>query len=188
MGGQTNSFIAPYLARSAGLVNFSGGYALSPNGANGARIDALIKQYSPNIRMLIRGERVYRDEERRLPNRAQIEDALEPFGLDVDSSDCATITVHGLPPDPEFTLPSSQPAVPRSRDTTYMVSCRVVPGNTDYSVQIPARQAVDLALDPSRRCLSGTFQPRRPQTEYSGNIGLRRYLNTDLTAWVSHGS
>ncbi len=48
--------------------------------------------------MLIRGERLYRTDEGRMPNRAQIDDALSPFSLRVDESDCATITVHGLPP------------------------------------------------------------------------------------------
>jgi hypothetical protein len=148
----------------------------------------LIKQYAPNINVLIRGERLYRDEERRLPNRAQIDDALRPFGLQVDPNDCATITVLGLPPDPEFTLATSQPAVPQSRDTTFLLSCRVAPDNTDYSVRTLARQPVDLALDHLEDACPALFQPRRPQTEYSGNDGLRRYLNTDLTAWVSHGS
>jgi hypothetical protein len=118
MGAQTNSFITPYLARGAGLINFWGGYTLSPKGAEGARIEALINRYAPNLRMLIRGERLYGDDDRRRPNRAQIDDALEPFGLRVDQSDCATITVHGLPPDLEFTLATSKPTVPQSRDTT----------------------------------------------------------------------
>jgi hypothetical protein len=188
IGGQSNSFIAPYLPRGAGLINISGGYALSPKGANGARIDTLIKRYEPNIRLLISGERVYRDDERRLPNRAQIQDALKPFALDFDANDCATIAVHGLPPDPEFTLGSSQPAVPQVRDTTYLLSCHVVPSTTDYSAQIPGHQLVDRALDHLEDACPELFQPRSPQTEYSGNVGLRRYLNTDLTAWVSHGS
>ena len=188
VGGQTNSFIAPYLAHGAGLINLSGGYALSTKGANRVRIDGLIERYAPNISVLIRGERLYRDDERRLPNRAQIDNALGPFGLHVDPSNCATITMRGLPPEPEFTLATSRPAVPQSRDTTYLLSCRVAPDSTDYSIQILARRPADLALDHLEDACPELFQPRRPQTEYSGNDGLRRYLNTDLTAWVSHGS
>jgi hypothetical protein len=187
MGAQTNSFIAPYLARGAGLINFWGGYSLSPKGAEGARIEALLDRYAPNIRMLIRGERLYGDDERRRPNRAQIDDALEPFGFRVDQSDCATITVHGLPPDLEFTVATSKPALPQSRDTTYLVSCQIVPDKTDHSAQLLARRDADLALDRLEDACPGLFQPRRPYTEYSGNDGWRRYLNTDLTAWVSHG-
>ena len=133
MGVQTNSFVAPYLARGAGLINFSGVYTLSPDGANGARIGTLIHQYTPNIRILLRGERLYSNDELHTPNRAQVDDALGPFGLRVDPSDCATITVKGLPPDLDFTIASSKPVVPQSRDTTYLVSCHVVADKSDYS-------------------------------------------------------
>jgi hypothetical protein len=187
MGAQTNSFIAPYLAPGAGLINFSGGYTLGADGANRARIDALTKRFAPNIRVLIRGERLYRKDELRTPNRAQIDTALRPLGLRVDESDCATIIVRGLPPDLEFTLANSQPVVPQSRDTTYLVSCRIAPDKTDYSAQTPAHRDIDLALDHLEDACPALFQPRRPNTEYSGDGGLRRYVNTDLTAWVSHG-
>jgi hypothetical protein len=188
MGAQTNSFVAAYLSPAAGLINFSGLYTLGPDGANGARIVGLIHRYAPNLRMLIRGERLYRDDERRSPNRGQIDDALGPFGLRIDESDCGTITVHGLPPPLEFTIATSKPTPPQSRDTTYLVSCRVVPDNTDHSVQIPARRSADLALDHLEDACPALFQPRRPRTEYAGSGGLRRYGGTDLVAWVSHGS
>jgi hypothetical protein len=188
MGAQTNSFVAPYLAPGAGLINFSGLYTLGPDGANGARIEGLIHRYAPNVRVLIRGERLYRDDERRTPNRSQLDDALGPFGLRVDERDCATITVRGLPPDLEFTMAGSQPTVPPSPDTAYLVSCRVVPDDTDQSAQIPSRRSADLALDHLEDACPALFQPRRPRTEYAGGGGLRRYGNTDLVAWVSQGS
>jgi hypothetical protein len=187
MGGQTNSFLAPYLAPGAGLVNFSGGYTLGAEGPNRASIDALVSRFAPNIRVLVRGERLYRDDERRMPSRAQIDDALGPFGLRVDESDCATIIVRGLPPELEFTFANSRPAVPQSRDTTYLVSCRVIPDKTDHSAHRAAHRDIDLALDHLEDACPALFQPRRPYTEYSGDGGLRRYVNTDLTAWVSYG-
>ncbi len=55
-GAQTNSFVAPYLAPSSGLINIPGIYTLDPDGANRARVEALVNRYSPNMRMLIRGE------------------------------------------------------------------------------------------------------------------------------------
>jgi hypothetical protein len=188
MGIQTNSFLAPYLAHGAGIINFSGGYTLSPNGADGTRIEALISRYAPNLRMLIKGERIYRDDEMRSPNRARIDAALGPFGLRVDQGDCETITVYGLPPDLDFTLAKSKPVVPQSRDTTYLLSCRVVPDKTDHSAEMPARRTADLALDRLEDACPAVFQPRRTRTEYSGDGGLRRYFNTDVTAWISHGS
>jgi hypothetical protein len=187
MGTQTNSFVAPYLSPGSGLINISGLYTLGPDGANGARIAALIERYSPNIRMLIRGERLYRDDEQRSPTRARIDDALGPFGLRVDESDCATITVRGLPPELEIIMAASAPKVPQSRDTSYLVSCRVVLDKTDHSAQMPARRNINLALDHLEDACPALFQPRRPRTEYIGDAGLRRYA-TDLNAWVSHGS
>jgi hypothetical protein len=50
-----------------------------------------------------------------------------------------------------------------------------------------AHRDIDLALDHLEDACPALFQQRRPNTEYSGDGGLRRYLNTDLTAWVSHG-
>jgi hypothetical protein len=187
IGGQTNSFLAPYLAPGAGLINFSGGYTLGAEGAQRVQIDALLNRFTPHIRVLIRGERLYRPDERRTPNRAQVDDALRPFSLRVDEDDCATIAVRGLPPDLEFTLAGSQPVVAQSRDTTYLVSCRVAPDGADYSAHTSAHHDIDLALDHLEDACPALFQPRRPNTEYIGDGGLRRYLNTDLTAWVSHG-
>jgi hypothetical protein len=187
IGGQTYSFLAPYLAPGSGLINFSGGYALGPDGANRAHIDSLLNRFAPNIRVLIRGERLYRDDERRMPTRAQIDDALRPFSLQVDQNDCATFAVHGLPPELEIAWASSKPQVPQSGDATYLLSCRVAPDKADYSAQISAHRDVDLALDRLEDACPALFQPRRVHTEYSGDGGLRRYPNTDLTAWVSHG-
>ena len=188
MGVQTNSFIAPYLAPGAGLINFSGLYTLSPDGAGGSRIEAMIRRYAPHIRMLIRGEKLYRDDEGHTPSSAEVDDALGPFGLRVDDSDCARITVYGLPRDVDVTMATSQPSVPQARDTTYLVSCRVVPDETDHSAQLPAHQAADLALDHLEDACPALFQPRRPHTEFRVDGGLRRYGSTDLVAWVSHGS
>jgi hypothetical protein len=187
IGSESDSFIAPYLASGSGLVNFSGSYTLGSDGANGARIKTLISRYTPHVRVLTRGERLYRSDERRSPNRAQIDNALEPFGLRVDETDCATIAVHGLPPGREFTWGSSKQAVPPSPDTTYLVSCRVTPDTTDHSSDISAHRDADLALDRLEDACPALFQPRRPHTEYIAGGGLRRYMNTDLSAWVSGG-
>ncbi len=187
MGTPTNSFVAPYLSPSSGLINFIGLYTLGPEGANGARIASLVDQFAPNVRVLIRGERLYPKEERRSPSAAQIDEALRPFSLRVDESDCATITVHGLPPDVEIIMATSQPAEPPSLDTTYLLTCRVTPDKTDYSAQIPAHRNVDLALDHLEDACPALFQPRRPRTEYSGDSGIRRYMGSDLKAWVSNG-
>lgn len=188
MGSQSNSFIAPFLAPASGLINFSGGYSLGPDGANGARVAALIRRYAPHLRVLLPGTRLHGDEERLAPRRSQVDDALERFGLRVDMSDCARIVVYGLPPDLEITIKSSMPAdEPRSRDSTNLVTCRAVPSDADRSATIARRRAADLVLDRLEDACPKLFQPRRLFTDHDGDLWQRVYVNTDLTAWVSHG-
>jgi len=188
MGSQSNSFIAPFLAPNSGLVNFSGGYALGSDGANGARIEALIGRFTPHLRVLLQGARLYNDDVLIAPRRSHVDDALERFGLRVDMNDCATIVVHGLPPDLEITRESLAPAdKPQSRDTTYLVSCRVVTSGADRSATIAREHAVGLVLDRLEDACPELFQPRRLVTEHDGDLWQRVYVNTDLTAWVSHG-
>jgi hypothetical protein len=187
IGAQSNSFIAPFLARDSGLINFSGGYALGPEGANGARIYALIRRYSPHLRVLMLGAKLYEDAELRAPRRSQADDALERFGLRTDMNDCVTITLQGLPPDLEIRFKTSAPIEPQSRDTTYLLSCHVVADNTDRSALIARQRAVDLVFDRLEDACPKLFQPRRPVTEHDGATWRRLYTNTDLSAWISHG-
>jgi hypothetical protein len=189
MGAQTNSFIAPFLAPGSGLVNISGGYVLAPEGANGARVAALIDRYSPNVRVLIRGRRLYSEEEHRAPRLSIVNDELVRYGLRTDTSDCANITVHGLPPDLEITLARSTPAEARVTDRTEFVSCRAVHDDNDKDrlALIVAQRTIDQVLDRLEDACPKLFQPSRSGTEYQGDIWRRLYTNTDLTAWVSHG-
>ena len=106
MGAQSNSFIAAFLAKGSGLINFSGGYALGPEGANGLRIAALIRRYAPHLRVLWRGEPLA-DDKRRL---ALLDDALARFGLRVDSTDCTAITVQDMPREVKIDFKAAQPA------------------------------------------------------------------------------
>jgi hypothetical protein len=188
IGSQSNSFLAPFLAPGSGLVNFSGGYTLASEGANGPRVQALIQRYAPNVRVLLRGERLHNDEEGLAPRRGQVDDALEPFGLRVDMSDCAAIIVHGLPPDLEISIKNSMPAEERRpQDTTYLVSCRLLHSEADRSSMIARGRAANLVLDRLEDACPELFQPRRLATEHDGDAWQRIYVNTDLTAWVSHG-
>ncbi|MGH8142434.1 MAG: glycosyltransferase 87 family protein [Steroidobacteraceae bacterium] len=187
IGIDSNSFIAPFLAGGAGLINFSGGYALGGKGANGARIDALIHRYSPHVRVLIEGLRLYEDRETGDPKRSQVDEALERFGLRVDPQQCATIAVHGLPRGIPITLQGEKPALLGPPDTTDFVTCHVVADHRDHSIEVTQRRAADLVLDRLEDACPQLFQPRRPLTEHDGRAWMRRYLNTDVTAWVSNG-
>jgi hypothetical protein len=191
VGVQSNSFIAPFLARGSGLVNFSGGYALGPEGASGARIEALMRRYAPHLRVLWSGAQT-RDDERHGHPGLPADDALARFGMRVDTSDCATIAVHGLPPEAEITyVRSSAPVKPLdqpSSDTSYLTSCHIVPDDTDRMALIARERAVNLVFDRLEDACPALFQPRRLRTEHTGEVWRRLYVNTDLVALVYHGT
>ena len=115
------------------------------------------------------------------------------FGLRVDTTDCTTITVRGLPPMPEITFASSIPGAtvdpidqPPS-NTSYLASCHVVPDDTDRSDEIAREHAVDLVFDHLEDACPRLFQPRRLRTEHNHQVWRRLYVNTDLVALVIHG-
>jgi hypothetical protein len=169
IGMQSNSFIAPYLAKDAGLINFSGSYALGPSGANGARVSALIGRYVPHVRVLINGAKMHEDGEKGEPRRTQVDMALERFDLRVDTSDCETITMKGM-----------------AAGSTYLVSCHVIPA-VNQTAWVTHQLAADVVLNRLEDTCPKLFQPRRPFTEHRGSGWIRFYGNTDLWAWVSQG-
>jgi hypothetical protein len=190
IGMQSNSFITPFLAKGSGLVNFSGGYVLGPDGANALRVRTLISRNTPRLRVLVSGDRIYKDAELREPRQSDVDDALRIFGLRVDMSDCETITVQGSPASVWRPLESSIPGVivPRKlRYTSHLVSCHLVVDTRDESREAEARRAADIVLDRLEDACPALFQPRRPQTEHINQMWLRVYPSTDLSAWVGNG-
>lgn len=178
VGAQSNSFIAPFLAKGSGLVNFSGGYAFGPEGASGARIEALIRHYAPHLRVLWGG------------TQPQVDDALSRFGLRIDASDCTTIPVRGLPPEGNASRQGAVAATPDQlpRDVSYLETCHVVPDNTDHSAQVARERAADVVFDRIEDACPALFQPRRLRTERFPDFWRRYYVNTDLVVEIGHGT
>jgi len=187
IGIQSDSFVAPYLAKDAGFIDFSGGYPLTPGGANGAQVEALIGKYAPHLRVLVRGQRLYADAERRAPSLSQVNGALARFGLRADPTECAKISVHGLPPDLEPSFARSSVFEPEPRDTTFIVSCRLVPDSAEHSADIAKQQQADIVLNRLEDACPELFQPRRLPTDTRGPMLRRLYMNTDVVAWISWG-
>jgi hypothetical protein len=187
LGVQSDSFLAAYLAKDAGFVDLSGGYPLTPGSANGRQVEGLIRRYAPHLRMLVRGRRLYADSEHHAPTVSLVDGALARFGLRADPADCARIAVHGLPPDLELTYALSGPQEIQPRDTTYIVSCRVVADGADHSADLLRQQQADLVLDRVEDACPQLFQPRRLPTDMRGAAARRLYINTDVVAWVSSG-
>jgi hypothetical protein len=187
LGVQSNSFLAPYLSRDSGFVNFAGGFTLDPDGVNGSRVKALIKRYSPNVRVVFGGGERYKNASIQAPSAPEVDDSLSRYGLRTDMSDCATITIHGLPPALEIRYETSQPLPPQNRDTTYLVACRVVPDNTDRSALATRQHQVDLVFDRLEDTCPQLFRPHRLVTVHEGDVWRRLYGSTDISAWISHG-
>lgn len=176
IGANSNAFLAAYVSSGSGFVNFTGAYALGPEGAGGARVRALIRRYSPHLRFLATGERLYADL-KHLPNVSDVDGAVGRFGLRADPGDCATITVY-----------SSQQRADSAPGVIHLVSCRLVPGaSAEDAPQPAALQAADLVLDRLEAACPQLLQPRGPLTEFRNHRYQRIYLNTDVFAWVSRG-
>lgn len=186
IGTQSNSFLAPFLPEGSGLVNIAGGYTLDPEGANGEHVRALIRRFSPNVRIaFVTTKPADGVESPKAP--PLVDSALQWYGLRVDLSHCATLVVHGLPPALEIRFQTSLPQAPQNRDTTFLASCSVVADATDLSTVIARRRTVDAILNHLEDACPRLFQPRRLVTEHDGDLWRRVYPGTDISAWVSHG-
>ena len=201
-GVQTNSFVVPFLPAGSGFVNIAGDYPLPASGANGAEVAALIHKYWPNVRVLALDSR---PQDKRLPVVSGITaaaDALLPFSLRPKTSDCATIVasdasgqglifVHTHSSEKSGrSRPIADREVPGS-STGYLTTCSAVADPGAQAELTPGRQEAERALDHLEDACPALFQPARPVMQYYGNphqtIWARRYLNTNLTAWVSRG-
>jgi hypothetical protein len=186
LGTQSNSFIAPFLSKDSGFVNL-GGYTLDLERANGARVRALIRRFSPNVRVVFRRAWPYESAEGRVPI-LEVDEALVEFGLRPDMRDCATITVHGLTPDLAIRYETSLPQQPQSRDTTYLITCRMVPDTVDRSDLFARQRAVNLVFDRLEDACPKLFQPRRLATSHYGvDLWRRGYGSSDIVVWISYG-
>ena len=201
-GVQSNAFIVPFLPRGSGFVNIAGDYPLPPYGANGAAVAALIHRYSPHLRVLARDTRARNKHLPVISGIAAATDALRPFGLAPVSTQCATIVVPGEGPQ-SLVFVHTQPLgkhsgakpVPdrevRESGTGYLTTCPVVRHAFDDAGLARGERRANRVLDRLEDACPALFQPARALTQFYGDptnqIWSRRYLNTNLTAWVSRG-
>jgi len=171
------AFLAPYLPPDAGLIAISGSYPLEAAGPNGRRVKALIDRYAAHVRLLVTGERLYADAERRAPTVSEVNSTVQAYGLKVDPADCATITVRGIASDPEIGTGLPYPL--------FLVSCALVSDHADHSADLARERTAKIVLDRLEDACPELFQPRRPPTGRYASMWRRIYLNTDLVAWVS---
>lgn len=194
VGTQSNSFIVPDLPAGSGFINLAGGYVLGPDGANGARIAALIQRYAPRLRVLVRDSRADAGQgtAQRLPDG--VDDVLEPFGLKAVAGRCSTIAAHGVTTSLGAGMTGGAPresAAPA--DTEYLAVCDVDRAGPAGASPPPGQRAADLALDHLEDACRALLQPRRPADTFTGDpsdgyVFSRRYANTSTVAWVTRGS
>lgn len=195
MGAQTDSFLAAYLAPGSGLVSLEGGYTFGSAGANGRHIQSLIRRYSPHLRILVRDIRGDAGPTDAFGDTENTNDALEPFGLQIDASHCAQIVVRGMPPLPIVLVDDRAPAKTSPvapGDAAYFFTCRLMPGRTQDPALIPGARAANLALDHLEDACPALLQPARPETylrtdKKYGDVWVRRYTNTDMVVWIKGG-
>ncbi|MGH8200828.1 MAG: glycosyltransferase family 87 protein [Steroidobacteraceae bacterium] len=193
VGVQSNSFVVPYLPAGSGVINLEGDYVLGPDGTNGARIRELIKRFSPHLRVLVLDSRVDAERDTDVPHLDNVNDAVEPFGLRVDSKSCSRIVARATPKLEIVTAARALPQLPASAwYTRYLVTCPLVPDPGRWAALAATEPAANLSLDHLEDACPALFQPRRPETYLTGSdpkgyFWVRRYSNTDVFAWVHAG-
>jgi len=180
LGAQSNSFLAPFLAKSSGFVNL---YALDPDGANGLRIRELIRRFQPNLRLVFTSDEPYA----KAQQEPLLDSELKWYGLRPDLSDCATITVHGLPPEMKIRAQGTLPLEPQNRETTYVEACRAVPDTAGLAALKARQRAADLVFDRLEDACPKLFQPRRMISLRFGDSWRRVYGATDIVVSISYG-
>ena len=193
IGGQTNSFIIPELPRASGFVNLSGQYELGPAGASGRHVKALIRKYAAHWRV------VWPDPSATTIARAPqsffdpANDALEPFGLQVNSRNCSMILARGV--DVVFRdgsgIHRGRKLPSRGLDVKRLITCSVVPISSAL-VRLPGERTADAAFDHLEDACPALFQPRRPVDVLmgdarSGYIFVRKYTGSAVHTWIAHG-
>lgn len=185
LGHQSNSFLIPYFPKESGFINFTGDYELNDRGANGAKIKALIRRYSPRVRMLMVGDALH-ENIKEIPNQMDVDAELSVFGLRANPSDCLPISAYGLP-EPLLGFSNNAKLSVPSPDTEHLISCGVVPDTSDHSAVLAERQAAERVLDRVEAACPALFQPSGMASEHMGPTWERFYFNTDVKLWVSRG-
>lgn len=203
IGEESESFIAPFLAKGSGFVNLDGDYVLGPSGANGERIQSLIHEYGSHMRVAVMASKFELSPPKELPDVAHVDDTLAPFGLRADTDNCATITVRDMRFPWQNVLPGTLPLnlpqikarmmrVPVSPDG-FLLTCRVVPDPAARLALAAAEREPDLVFNRMENECPRLFQPPHPVTEIFGDsrrgyVWMRKYPGTNLTAVLSQGS
>jgi len=174
-GEQSNSFIAPFLAKSSGIINIDGDYVIGPGGANGAHVHSLIREYLPRLRVVLPGENVGDRFTVRSADFAHANDTMQHFGLRIDTRDCSIVQVRDA-----------------IATTEGLIACEAVPSAAVDPRLIAGERRADLVFGRVEAACPALFQPAGSVTLDYGDARLgyawvRRYGNTNLSAVIVGG-
>jgi hypothetical protein len=181
VGVQSFSFLAPHLAPGSGMMNISGGYALTGEGLRGEHPRALLTRFAPHVRVLV--ESPSGGDSRPSSAGDVLNGALERFGLRADLGDCERFGIPDLGGHASLT---SAPSSDRL-DTTYLFNCAVVAAPAPSAEELALRRQIELEFDRVEDACPELLQPRRLVTERQGSLWYRFYANTDIKLWINHG-
>lgn len=193
MAFQSDAFLAAYLPSGSGFIDIAGQYPPSATGPSGARIQALVRRYSPRLRMLVGGRQLYEDDQHKSPRRSSVDAMLSAFGLRVDTSDCQVIVLRDLNKDVQMQYAAGHQDDPDAREHQAdhagvpLLSCHLIPAGPMPGALARQKADADRVLDRLEQACPRLFQPRGVQSQFFGRGWMRYYLNTDEIAWVSRG-
>lgn len=203
IGQGSESYIAPFLPEGSAFINLAGDYVLGPDGANGARIQSLIREYAGHIQVVDIASEYKLEPTKTMPDLLHVNGTLASFGLRTDTADCSTMIFRDMRTRFHKVLGGTLPVyipqlqgkvlrVPQSPDA-YLVACGVVPDPASRVALAAAEREPNLIFDRMEKECPRLFQPARPMTRVfdDGNGGYlwsREYLSTNLSAVISNGS
>lgn len=191
-GNPSNAFLAPFLPAGSGFINIGGGYELDPAGANGRRIQSLIRRYEPHLRVVTVDSRRGAGRLPGPPDLTLVDDELAGFGLRADPADCARIVLEDTVPTETFlATPSAPAATGPPPHMSYLATCHVVPSPTAQAAYHDGERSADIIFDRLEDACPALFRPRHLQTRnYSDpslQVWAREYSGTGLTVYVGSG-
>lgn len=190
-GNPSNAFLAPFLASGSGFVNIGGAYELESEGASGARVQSLIHEYGPRLRV-VTGDSPRENGRAELPDLTLVNDELGRFGLRANPADCPSIVVRNTAP--AESLPPARSASTgstRSGYTAYLAACHVLLNPEARAAFRNGERVANSIFDRLEDACPALFLPGRPQTRDYGDqraqVWAREYLGTGLVVYVGSG-
>lgn len=96
LGGNSNSYIAPFLSQQSAFANPIGQLSIDSDGPGYSRLQALLEKYNGRVRVLAKASAPTNEDQDTIAYWGRrVDDALARFGFAVDMNDCMVISAAG---------------------------------------------------------------------------------------------